>query len=149
MESFLGANFIINLNSFLGHINYVSYLYTRAIAKAANVSWMGRLHSQWHQGALEALERNSSSANRDGVGWDGHTFTLLPDPISSVRIFPVVLENAPSFPTVKPPFRLSWFLSLNFQELSIAWGPSCTGRENATWISSLGMVMAAGLLVRP
>lgn len=31
MEYFLGDNPIINLNSFLGHINYVYYLYTRPL----------------------------------------------------------------------------------------------------------------------
>lgn len=33
MEYFLGDNPIINLNSFLGHINYVYYLYTRPLQK--------------------------------------------------------------------------------------------------------------------
>lgn len=106
MEYFLGDNPIINLNSFLGHINYVYYLYTRPLQKEKMASLLLINGTGFLLMSPRCSERSlKGNTKYIPVGLGTHRRAQISQrAILShlVEWSSVTWENWPFFPTAKP-----------------------------------------------
>lgn len=106
MEYFLGDNRIINLNSFLGHINYVYYLYTRPLQKKKMVSLLLINGTGFLLTSPRCSERSLKGNNKYiPVGLGTHRRAQIPHLAMLshlVQWCSAAWENWPFFPTTKP-----------------------------------------------
>lgn len=128
MESFLGASFIINLNSLMEHMNYVSYPHTRPLQKkqmASLLSWLG-LFLLVKKAPWKEISKSAKRDGSKGAGvwkrWGGAKISH-PAFLSHLAGPPQwSWKNWPTFPSFKSPHGSeAWYLFKFLHSLNLNW----------------------------